>query len=220
MGQPDAGLLTGGESHGPGLTAILEGLPAGLEVDRGRIDGWLKRRQHGFGRGGRQRIEKDTIEVTGGLRDGRTLGSPVVLEVENQDWQNWSAVMDPWRVDAEEAAKRLVSRPRPGHADYSGGAATNQHGDMRNVLERAVLLGDRKAVRADDVIDVLAPRGPSRLSAGGGVTLKEAERAHIEAVLREEGGDVRRAAATLGLSRSALYQKIKKHDIELSRAAS
>jgi DNA-binding NtrC family response regulator len=92
--------------------------------------------------------------------------------------------------------------------------------ELRNVLERAVLLGDRKAVRADDVIDVLAPRGPSRLSAGGGVTLKEAERAHIEAVLREEGGDVRRAAATLGLSRSALYQKIKKHDIELSRAAS
>jgi chorismate synthase len=130
-------LLTGGESHGPGLTAILEGLPAGMEIDRHHIDGWLKRRQHGFGRGGRQRIEKDEIEVSGGLRDGRTLGSPVVLGIQNRDWQNWSAVMDPWQVDAEAAAKRLVTRPRPGHADYAGGAATDQHGDMRNVLERA-----------------------------------------------------------------------------------
>ena len=130
-------LLTGGESHGPGLTAILEGLPAGLEVDRDLIDFWLKRRQHGFGRGGRQRIERDAVEVTGGLRDGRTLGSPLVLTVTNRDWENWSAVMDPWQVDAEDAAKRLVSRPRPGHADYSGGAATGQLEDMRNVLERA-----------------------------------------------------------------------------------
>jgi chorismate synthase len=130
-------LLTGGESHGPSLTAVLEGLPAGLEIDRQQIDGWLKRRQHGFGRGGRQKIEKDTVEVSGGLRDGRTLGSPLVLGIDNLDWKNWSAVMDPWHVDAERAAKRVVTRPRPGHADYSGGAATDQHGDMRNVLERA-----------------------------------------------------------------------------------
>jgi len=130
-------LLTGGESHGPGLTAILEGLPAGLEVDREQIDGWLRRRQHGFGRGGRQRIERDTVEVTGGLRDGRTLGSPLVLTITNRDWENWSEVMDPWRIDTEVAAKRVVTRPRPGHADYSGGAATGQLEDMRNVLERA-----------------------------------------------------------------------------------
>jgi chorismate synthase len=130
-------LLTGGESHGPRLTAILEGLPAGLAVTRAEIDGWLQRRQHGFGRGGRQRIEHDEVTVTGGLRDGRTLGSPLVLEVVNLDWQNWSAVMDPWQVDADAAAKRAVTRPRPGHADYSGGAATNQLADMRNVLERS-----------------------------------------------------------------------------------
>ncbi len=130
-------LLTGGESHGPGLTVVLEGLPAGMVVDRQWIDSWLTRRQHGFGRGGRQRIEKDAVEVTGGLRDGRTLGSPLVLTVRNRDWENWSAVMDPWKVDAEQASRRRVTRPRPGHADYSGGAATDQHGDMRNVLERA-----------------------------------------------------------------------------------
>ena len=159
-------LLTGGESHGPGLTAILEGLPAGLEIDRAQIDGWLKRRQHGFGRGGRQRIEKDTVEVTGGLRDGRTLGSPLVLGVQNQDWQNWSAVMDPWQVNPEEAGKRLVTRPRPGHADYSGGAATDQHGDMRNVLERASARETAARVAAGAVC--------SQLLARYGITMRSA----------------------------------------------
>ncbi len=130
-------LLTGGESHGPRLTAILEGLPAGLPVDRDGIDQWLARRQHGFGRGGRQRIERDRVTVSAGLRDGRTLGSPLVLEITNNDWKNWSAVMDPWHVDPEAAAKRAVTKPRPGHADYSGGAATDQMTDMRNVLERS-----------------------------------------------------------------------------------
>jgi len=130
-------LLTAGESNGPGLTVILEGLPAGLPVDREAVDSWMARRQHGFGRGGRQRIEKDRIEVTGGLRNGATIGSPLALGVANRDWKNWSEVMDPWRTDAEQAATRAVTRPRPGHADYSGGCATDQLDDMRNVLERA-----------------------------------------------------------------------------------
>jgi chorismate synthase len=130
-------LLTGGESHGPKLTAVLEGLPAGLPVDRDAVDAVLARRQHGFGRGGRQRIEHDRVVVTGGLRDGRTLGGPVVLEIENRDWKNWSAVMDPWQVDAEAAGKLAVTAPRPGHADLAGGLATDQLADMRNVLERA-----------------------------------------------------------------------------------
>ena len=151
-------LLTGGESHGPGLTAILEGLPAGMEIDRQQIDGWLKRRQHGFGRGGRQKIEQDEVEVTGGLRDGRTLGSPLVLGIQNRDWKNWSAVMDPWQIDTEAAAKRLVTRPRPGHADYSGGAATNQHGDMRNVLERASARETAARVAAGSVCAQLLAR--------------------------------------------------------------
>jgi DNA-binding NtrC family response regulator len=92
--------------------------------------------------------------------------------------------------------------------------------ELRNVLERAVLLGDRQAVRVEDVTDVLAPRGPARPAAGGAVSLEEAERAHIEAVLREAGGDVRQAAQVLGLSRSALYQKLKKHGLKTSRTAS
>lgn len=130
-------LLTGGESHGPGLTVILEGLPAGFEIDRLALDSWLHRRQHGFGRGGRQRIETDAANVTGGLRGGVTLGAPLVMQVENRDWKNWSEFMDPWDVDPEQAAKRQVVVPRPGHADLSGGVGTNQLTDYRNVLERA-----------------------------------------------------------------------------------
>ena len=96
-------LLTGGESHGPGLTAILEGLPAGMSLDRSQVDAWLERRQHGFGRGGRQKIETDRVEVSGGLRDGRTHGGPLVLSVVNRDWKNWTAVMDRWSGDPEQA---------------------------------------------------------------------------------------------------------------------
>ncbi len=130
-------MLTGGESHGPRLTAILEGLPAGLPLNRDTINEMLRRRQHGFGRGGRQRIEHDTVEISGGLRDGLTLGSPLVMHIENRDWENWREVMDPWSVDRAKADERSVTRPRPGHADYSGGIATDQLEDQRNVLERA-----------------------------------------------------------------------------------
>ncbi len=130
-------LLTGGESHGPGLTAILEGLPAGLRIDRRAVDAWLGRRQHGFGRGARQRIEADRIKITGGLRDGVTIGSPVVITIVNRDFANWSGVMDPWEIDPAAAAKRRVTIPRPGHADLSGGLGTAQTSDLRNVLERA-----------------------------------------------------------------------------------
>ena len=104
-------LLTGGESHGPGLTAILEGLPAGLEIDRRHIDGWLRRRQHGFGRGGRQRIESDEVRVTGGLRDGCTLGSPLVLEVANRATQHLY-IVNPIKP-FEKRAKGLFSTHPP-----------------------------------------------------------------------------------------------------------
>ncbi len=130
-------LLTGGESHGPGLTAILEGMPAGLRIDRDRVNANLKRRQHGFGRGGRQKIETDEIEVQGGLRDGCTLGSPIVLSLINRDYANWTTIMDPWHIDPAASEKKKVTRPRPGHADFSGGIATAQLDDMRCVLERA-----------------------------------------------------------------------------------
>src|SRR5262245_6567974 len=124
---------TAGESHGPGLTAVVEGLPAGIEVRPEDIDSDLARRQLGHGRGGRMKIEKDRAEVTGGVRHGRTLGSPVALRVANRDYANWEERMNPWPVDAEVPEVHL---PRPGHADLVG---TQKYGltDVRNVLERA-----------------------------------------------------------------------------------
>src|ERR671939_1740863 len=124
---------TAGESHGPGLVAIVEGLPAGLELDRERLDREMARRQLGHGRGGRMKIEKDSVEIRSGVRHGRTLGSPVAVLVANRDYENWEERMNPWPVegDVEE-----VHTPRPGHADLAG---VQKFGftDVRNVLERA-----------------------------------------------------------------------------------
>ena len=126
-------LTTAGESHGPGLTCILEGLPAGLAIEREAIDRDLSRRQLGYGRGGRMKIERDQVKVTGGVRHGRTLGSPIALAVVNRDYANWEERMNPWPVEAEVPEVHL---PRPGHADLVG---TQKFGlsDVRDVLERA-----------------------------------------------------------------------------------
>jgi chorismate synthase len=125
--------VTAGESHGPGLTAIVEGLPAGLALRPRDIDADLARRQLGHGRGGRMKIEKDRAEVTAGVRHGRTLGSPVAMWIGNRDYQNWEERMNPWPVDA---AVDEVHLPRPGHADLAG-IQKFGHTDVRNVLERA-----------------------------------------------------------------------------------
>ena len=126
-------MITAGESHGPGLTCVLEGLPAGLELDRDAINRDMARRQLGHGRGGRMKIEHDTAEPTAGVRHGRTLGSPVALTVANRDYANWAERMSPWPVDA---ALEEVHLPRPGHADLAG---VTKYGftDVRDVLERA-----------------------------------------------------------------------------------
>jgi chorismate synthase len=124
---------TAGESHGPGLVAIVEGLPAGLELDPGRIDADMARRQLGHGRGGRMKIESDSVEIRSGVRHGRTLGSPVAVLVANRDYANWAERMNPWPVNAEVEE---VHTPRPGHADLAG-ALKFGHDDVRNVLERA-----------------------------------------------------------------------------------
>jgi chorismate synthase len=126
-------LITAGESHGPGLTCIVEGLPAGLQVRPDDLNEDLARRQLGYGRGGRMKIERDAAEVTGGMRHGYTLGSPVVVQVRNRDYANWEERMSPWPV-AEDVAE--VHLPRPGHADLVG-TLKYRHSDVRNVLERA-----------------------------------------------------------------------------------
>jgi chorismate synthase len=126
-------LITAGESHGPGLTCIIEGLPAGLELHREALDRDLQRRQLGHGRGGRMKIERDKVDVTAGVRHGRTLGGPIAIQVVNRDYANWEERMNPWPV---EAATQEVHLPRPGHADLVG---TQKYGltDVRDILERA-----------------------------------------------------------------------------------
>ncbi len=125
--------VTAGESHGPGLTCIVEGLPAGLPLDRDEINADMARRQLGHGRGGRMKIERDTAEVTAGVRHGQTLGGPIALSVVNRDYANWEERMNPWPVQADVAEVHL---PRPGHADLAGVQKYN-FSDVRNVLERA-----------------------------------------------------------------------------------
>lgn len=129
-------LSTAGESHGPGLTALLTGLPAGLRVDFDLLARDLARRQHGYGRGKRMQIERDTAEIRGGVRGGETLGSPLVLWIENRDYANWAEVMSPLELDARLAELRRLRSPRPGHADLAGGLKYLRH-DLRDVLERA-----------------------------------------------------------------------------------
>jgi chorismate synthase len=129
-------VLTAGESHGPALSVVVEGLPAGVPVDRAALDRDLRRRQGGYGRGGRMKIETDTVEVLSGVRHGRTLGSPVALLVRNRDHENWKDVMSPDPQPPEARQRRALKHPRPGHADLAG-ALKYQTDDLRNVLERA-----------------------------------------------------------------------------------
>ena len=127
--------LTAGESHGPALTTIIEGVPAGLPITAEPINLQLKRRQGGYGRGARQKIESDTAEILSGIRFGRALGSPITLMVRNWDWANWMTKMSIEPLAAGEEDK-IITVPRPGHADYAG-MMKYGHDDLRNILERA-----------------------------------------------------------------------------------
>lgn len=125
--------ITAGESHGPEVTAVVKSLPAGLKIDIEKINDELFRRQQGYGRGGRMKIESDKVNITSGLRSGLTLGTPLTMRIENKDWKNWQKVMSP--DGSNEDAERLTN-PRPGHADLPGALKYNFK-DLRNVLERA-----------------------------------------------------------------------------------
>lgn len=124
--------FTAGETHGKCLTVIIEGVPAGFEIDINKINHYLSKRQQGYGRGGRMLIETDTAEILSGVRGGVSLGSPIAMVIKNRDWENWSEIMGTEASNGQKA----VEYPRPGHADLSGGIKYN-HTDLRNVLERA-----------------------------------------------------------------------------------
>lgn len=127
---------TAGESHGKSLVAIVEGLPAGMPVDVEKINHELWRRQQGYGRGNRMKIETDRVEILSGVRHGKTLGSPISLVIENKDWRNWTEIMSVENLETEPKNLRRVTRPRPGHADLAGGLKYDTR-DMRDILERA-----------------------------------------------------------------------------------
>jgi chorismate synthase len=149
-------LTTAGESHGPALVAIMSGLPAGLFLDRDAIDADLRRRQQGYGRSPRQQLEQDEVEVLGGLRHGRTLGTPLALVVRNRDHKNWAWGMSPWPPEGEPGGKgtKPVTLPRPGHADLAGAQKFGLD-DVRDALERASARQTAVAVAAGAVAKAL-----------------------------------------------------------------
>ncbi|MEB9895530.1 chorismate synthase, partial [Bacillus cereus] len=128
--------LTAGETHGPQLTAIVEGMPSNLAIDFEQLNFQLQRRQKGYGRGRRMQIETDTAAIVGGVRHGYTTGAPIALVVENKDWKHWRNIMNVEPIEGSDEEKRRVHRPRPGHADLNGGLKY-QLTDLRNVLERS-----------------------------------------------------------------------------------
>lgn len=146
--------LTAGESHGKKITTIIEGVPSHLPLLKEQIDESLLRRQKGHGRGRRMQIEKDLVEITSGVRHGYTLGSPISLVVNNDDFKSWINIMGEDPLDDDEKVRRVVSRPRPGHADLNG-AMKYGHRDMRNVLERSSARETTARVAAGAVAKVL-----------------------------------------------------------------
>src|SRR3954470_377435 len=186
-------LSSAGESHGPALVAIVTGLPAGLVLDRDAIDGDLKRRQEGYGRSPRQQIESDRVEVLAGLRQGRTLGTPVALVVRNNDHKNWTWGMSPWPPEGEPTGKgtKPVTLPRPGHADLAG-VLKYGHGDVRDALERASARHTAVHVAAGTVAKaLLASIG---IGVSGSVGDEEGLGASIDAAGGEAGRGVSIAA--------------------------
>jgi chorismate synthase len=186
-------LTTAGESHGPALVGILTGLPAGLTLDRDAIDADLARRQQGYGRSPRQRIEQDRVQVLAGLRHGRTLGTPLALVVENRDHENWRWGMSPWPPEGEPEGKgtKPVTLPRPGHADLAG-TLKYGHSDVRNTLERASARQTAMTVAAGAVAKALL-RELGVEVAGSVVEMGDVDAARAE---RDTVGGVVEARAT------------------------
>jgi chorismate synthase len=147
-------LTTAGESHGPRLTAVLEGIPAGLSIDAEFVRRELARRQHGYGRGGRMKIERDEPIFEGGVRGGVTLGSPIAIGIANRDYAAWEKVMGPLATDPEAVSEKRLTRPRPGHADLAGGMKFGVS-DLRDVLERASARESAARVAAGAVCKLL-----------------------------------------------------------------
>ena len=185
--------LTSGESHGEALTAVIDGVPAGLPLAEDQINEDLARRQRGYGRGGRMKIERDQAHISAGVRGGLTLGSPITLTIQNRDWENWKSTMTVG-APAPGTASKTVTRPRPGHADLAGAMKYGHH-DIRNVLERSsarettarvAVAGVAKRLLGEFGISIL-----SHVSEIGGVRIGPLELPWEEIRLRAEASEVR-----------------------------
>jgi chorismate synthase len=189
--------FTAGESHGPSLTAIIEGFPAGVTIDLTLINHDLARRQQGYGRGGRMKIEKDEAQIHSGVRWGESLGSPITLVVENKDWRNWEKRMSPFAEDRND--KIAVTRPRPGHADLTG-VLKYHHRDVRNILERASARETAARVAIGGLAKcLLQPFGiriMGYVAEIGGIVANHADMTPEEIFTRAETSPVRMADAT------------------------
>jgi chorismate synthase len=188
--------FTSGESHGPCLTAIVEGFPAGVTIDVAQINHDLARRQQGYGRGGRMKIEKDEALIRSGVRWGESLGSPITLFIENKDWRNWEKRMSPFAQDRDD--RLVVTRPRPGHADLTGVLKYNQR-DVRNILERASARETAARVAVGGLVKcLLSPFGVrvmGYVSEIGGITANHTGMTPEEIFTRAEVSPVRVADA-------------------------
>ena len=205
-------LLTAGESHGPRLTAILDGIPAGLSIDAEFVAQELARRQHGYGRGGRMKIEKDTAAFEGGIRGGVTLGSPIAIGIVNADYANWKDVMGPLSVDPEAVAGKRLTRPRPGHADLAGGMKYGA-GDLRDVLERASARESAARVAAGAICKLLLKKCGIEIRSGvlelGGV-IADAPRSFASLEKVREDSPLRAVDAKLEAKMVAAVDAAKK----------
>ena len=206
-------LLTAGESHGPALTIVVEGLPAGVPVDRAAIDADLRRRQGGYGRGGRMKIESDVVEILSGVRHGATLGSPVSFVIRNRDHENWKDVMSAEPQPPEAKARRALKRPRPGHADLAG-ALKYVTDDLRSVLERASARETASRVAAGALVrgllDAAGAEVRSHVVRIGAATLPAGPPVAWEALDRIEESPVRCADARVAEAMIAEIDKAKR----------
>jgi chorismate synthase len=212
-------LTTAGESHGPALVAIVTGLPAGLVLDRDAIDADLARRQEGYGRSPRQKLERDQVEVLAGLRHGRTLGTPVALVVRNRDHANWEWGMSPWPPEGEPSGKgtKPVTLPRPGHADLAG-ALKYGLADARDALERASARQTAVAVAAGALAKALL--GEIDISVEGRVVSEDLERRIDEARAERDtvGGVVEVVASGVPPGLGSYATKDERLDARLAAA--
>ena len=212
-------LVVAGESHGPALVAVVTGLPAGLVLEKAAIDADLRRRQEGYGRSPRQRIEADEVEVLAGLRHGRTLGTPLALVVRNRDHENWLWGMSPWPPDGEPAGKgtKPVTLPRPGHADLAG-ALKFDLADVRDALEHASARHTAAAVAAGAVAKALLKEIGIRVE--GTVATDDLERRIDEARADRDtvGGIVEVRAAGVPPGLGSYATKAERLDARLAAA--